>query len=203
MWHQPPNPCATHTPLARWSTVGFAIFFAAGLAITLIYILLESGVVLKSPLSCCCGIVQISIFRVAVEFVRRRHTSSRASVLVPSHDAPHKGTSGLPGGSAAPPTPPGTQPEISAATGLNCQVNNPIPKTRRPLRRSSANINSILQISQRTVQRYLAHTFASFTKRIRSFFPVFQRPVRPSRCFCSYQMTVAMCSDPTLFAPDK
>jgi len=90
------NKC-THICSVWWTTVGFAIFFAAGLAITLIYILLESG------------------------------------------------TSGLPGGSAAPPPPPGTQPEISTATGLNCQFYEKNP----------------------------------------------------------YQMTVDMCTNPNLFAPDK
>jgi len=87
----------SHICSVWWSTVGFFIFAAAGLAITLIYIFLESG------------------------------------------------TSGLPGGAPAPAPPPGTQPAISAETGLNCQFYEKNP----------------------------------------------------------YQMTVAMCSDPTLFAPDK
>ena len=174
VWHQPPIPCAAHAPLVRWTTVGFAIFFAAGLAITLIYILLESGAVPKFPPSCCCVIVQISIFRVATEFVRRHHTTSHAFVRVSSHNAPHKGTSGLPGGSAAPPPPPGTQPEISTATGLNCQVKNPMPKTgsaRSGTRQTSTQFCK--QYHNARCNVFLAHSFSSFTKRIRSFSRVF------------------------------
>jgi hypothetical protein len=50
MWFLFTLACAPLTRYFRWSFLGFLLFFAAGIAVTIIYIFLESGILFSHML---------------------------------------------------------------------------------------------------------------------------------------------------------